>query len=445
MGMTPRFTCPWIFETLVVLSDGKVVCGCADPYGERPLGDAKTTPLYDIWNSDQVRAVRRGLNRGYAPFCEPCGLKCPVAAEEKIPQRPERIDTLANLFVETSVGCNLDCFKSVCNRASGITETRSRRLMPYEEFTGIMDQAGEKLSRLDYFNYGEPFVHAKAVDMLEYVKSKYPHVYCYTSTNGLLLNGEKNRRLVDLGMDEITFSVDGPDQETYEKYRRGGRLDRVIRNMKHLLAERNRRGKEYPLVNWRYILFNWNDSRRKMNKTRRMARRLGVDRLVWEITDHPEEAKSEKYQVGTTAWEKIYDEIWDTNMLASAIRNRRYLARLRVLKKKRRYESGRPFTMRLKIRNTGTHHWQKAAPGFTASVRLGGQLFDGKKRLIDQDFARAFIPEDAPPGKTFVMDIDIPAIEAPGRYCLKFDMVSEGLFWFEKNRSPAAWAAISIQ
>jgi len=318
-------------------------------------------------------------------------------------------------------------------------------MMPYEDFVGIIDQAGEKLKRLDYFNYGEPFMHPRAVDMLEYVKAKYPHIYCYTSTNGLLLNKEKTHRLVELGMDEITFSVDGPDQETYEKYRRGGKFDRVMDNMKQLLEERNRRGKEYPIVNWRYILFSWNDSDKKMNQTRRMAKKIGVDRLVWEITDHPEEAKSEKYQIGTPGWKKIYHEIWDTNSLASAIRNKRYLAKLRVTGKRQRIQKGEPFSMNLKIKNTGTHHWRMAAPGFIYTVRLGGQLYDQKRNPIDRDFARAFIPEDGPPGLAFTMSIDIPAINEPGKYYLKFDMVSEGFIWFETNHSPVAWVKIRVK
>ncbi|MCJ7681914.1 MAG: SPASM domain-containing protein, partial [Candidatus Aminicenantes bacterium] len=65
-GGGERFTCDWIFDLLVVLSDGKVVCGCADPYGERPLGHLKDGSILDIWRSARVREIREGLNAGYA-------------------------------------------------------------------------------------------------------------------------------------------------------------------------------------------------------------------------------------------------------------------------------------------------------------------------------------------------------------------------------------------
>ena len=41
--------------------------------------------------------------------------------------------------------------------------------------------------RIDFFNYGEAFLHKRAIEMCEYIKTKFPHIYLYTSTNGLAL------------------------------------------------------------------------------------------------------------------------------------------------------------------------------------------------------------------------------------------------------------------
>ena len=43
--LATRFTCTWPWSTLVMLCDGRIVCGCADPYGRRVLGDAKTASI----------------------------------------------------------------------------------------------------------------------------------------------------------------------------------------------------------------------------------------------------------------------------------------------------------------------------------------------------------------------------------------------------------------
>ena len=42
------------------------------------------------------------------------------------------------------------------------------------------------------------------------------------------------------------------------------------------------------------ILFKWNDSDEEMEEARRLAVELGIDRLCWEITDHPESAFSRR-------------------------------------------------------------------------------------------------------------------------------------------------------
>jgi MoaA/NifB/PqqE/SkfB family radical SAM enzyme len=74
---------------------------------------------------------------------------------------------------------------------------------------------GPGLVRIDFFNYGEAFLHKRAIEMCEYIKGRFPHIYLYTSTNGLMFTEESARRLAHSGIDEVTFSIDGASQETY--------------------------------------------------------------------------------------------------------------------------------------------------------------------------------------------------------------------------------------
>ena len=39
--LATRFTCSWPWSTMVLLCDGRLACGCADPYGRRVLGDVR--------------------------------------------------------------------------------------------------------------------------------------------------------------------------------------------------------------------------------------------------------------------------------------------------------------------------------------------------------------------------------------------------------------------
>ena len=439
-----RFTCDWIFNTLVVLSDGKVVCGCADPYGMWPLGYLKENSLYEIWASEKVKAVRDGLNQGYSTFCVDCGLKRELKADEEITVQPVNLETLPRIFLEPTVLCNLSCFQAVCNQESGILASRERKSFPFDEFKKLMDEVGKGLIRLDFFNYGDPLVHPQAIEMIEYIKRQYPHVFLYISTNGLMLDEVKIRRLVACGLDEITFSVDGPDQETYIQYRQGGDFKKILDIMSIFVAERNKVGWEVPFINWRYILFRWNDSRKKMNQTRKLAADIGVDRLTWEITNHPEPAISKKYQIGTRHWKKIYAEIWDSSQVGNAVKKNRLLAKIKVLPAGIMAACNETVNVEVKIKNIGGALWRKTTYSGRRIIRLGAQLFNKERQLIDLNYARVFLNHDISFGEKDIIEITLPALSQASEYWLKFDMVSEGIDWFESGGSQVVWQKFTV-
>ena len=162
-------------------------------------------------------------------------------------------------------------------------------MLDFELFRRVIDEAGPSLGRIDFFNYGEAFLHKRAIEMCEYIKARFPHIYLYTSTNGLAFTEEQARRLVRSGIDEVTFSIDGATPETYALYRKRGDFDKAIRNLTAAADEKRSAGRDLPFINWRYILFNHNDSDEEMTRARGMAGDIGVDRLCWELTDHPED------------------------------------------------------------------------------------------------------------------------------------------------------------
>ena len=438
------FTCDWIFNQLVVLCDGRVVCGCADPYGERPVGDLETQSLKEIWNSPLVHQIRRDLNEGHCCFCDPCGLKQRLPSGAETPGRPVFLERIPRIFFEPTVQCNLSCYRSVCNRESGILKTRRRTRFPLENFCQLMDEVAPELVRLDFFNYGDPFVHPQAVDMIEYVKNRYPHVYVYTSTNGLMLDEEKMLRLVQAGIDEITFSVDGPDQETYEKYRCGGDFSRLIGIMKRFVLLRNQRDREVPYINWRYILFRWNDSRAQMKRTRQLAAEVGVDRLTWETTDHPPDAFSRRFLPGSPAWKKIRSEIWDTSQIGNALSGKNHRASIQPPRGVLATEKGVELELSVMVKNTGGAIWRKDEVSGRRMVRLGAQLYAEDGTLINRDFARAFLNRSLRSGESDRLLLKLPLLEHPGQYRLCFDMVSEGIDWFSSGGSPTVWRKLKI-
>src|SRR5688572_21482357 len=339
-----------------MLCDGRIVCGCADPYGKRVLGDFRTTTLTDIWRGPLLTEIRDDINTGGSPFCGDCALKVPLADGEPAPVRDLNVPALpSRLYIECTAACNISCFQACCAPETGITRTRQAGMLDWDVFTRAVDEAGPSLVRIDFFNYGEAFLHKRAVEMCEYIKSRFPHIYLYTSTNGLALNEEKARRLVHSGIDEVTFSIDGASQETYERYRQRGKFDLAIANLRAMADEKAKHGRDVPHLNWRYILFNWNDSDEEMQRARDLAAEIGVDRLCWEITDHPEDSYSKRFAPGTPDFERIKFEVWDHSGLGNAIPGATPRARIDV----RTWlpglpisgRSAQPVTVKTRVRN----------------------------------------------------------------------------------------------
>jgi radical SAM family protein/iron-sulfur cluster protein len=439
--LATRFQCSWPWTTLVMLCDGRIVCGCADPYGRRVLGDVRSASVGDVWRGATIAQLREDLNAGGSKFCGDCPLKLPLKKDEIPPIRPVDAGPLpSRMYIECTAACNISCTQACCAPETGITRTRQAGMLDFDLFRRVIDEVGSSLVRIDFFNYGEAFLHKRAVEMCEYIKSHFPQVYLYTSTNGLALTDAQARRLVHSGIDEVTFSIDGATPESYVKYRQRGRFDLAIATLRAMADEKRRSGRDLPFLNWRYILFTWNDSDAEMARARELAADIGVDRLCWEITDHPEDAYSRRFVPGSPDLDAIRREIWDDNNLGNAIPGAMPRAQIDVRTLvpgvPLMARAGRPLQVRTRVRNLSTRAFPAHATYGRRLVRLGAQLGAADGTILNRDYARAWLPQTLGPGARADVRIEIPALERPGRYTLKFDLVSEGIDWFEKCGSP---------
>jgi hypothetical protein len=434
---------------MVMLCDGRMVCGCADPYGRRVLGDAKTNSVAGIWTGEVATSLRADMNRGGSKFCGDCPLKLPLRKDQQPPQRGTDVGVLpSRLYIECTAACNISCNQACCAPETGITRTRKAGMLDFELFRRVIDEAGPALGRVDFFNYGEAFLHKRALEMCEYIKSRFPHIFLYTSTNGLAFNEDGARRLVRSGIDEVTFSIDGATPESYVVYRQRGDFEKAIRNLRAAADEKQKQGADVPFINWRYILFTHNDGDAEMNLAREMAADIGVDRLCWEITDHPENMFSRRFVPGTDDYARIEHEVWDHSGLGNAIPGatpraeidvRTLIPGVPLLAR-----SGRSLKVRTKIRNLSDRAFPARATYGRRLVRLGAQLCAPDGTLINLDHARAWLPRSVGPRDAVDVTIDVPAPERAGKYALKFDLVSEGIDWFERCGSKVTYKPLRV-
>jgi len=97
------------------------------------------------------------------------------------------------------------------------------------------------------------------------------------------------------------------------------------------------------------------------------------------------------------------------------------------------------------LTNQGSDRWDAAGRSPTGQVRLGVQLLGDDRRLIARDHHRVALPADVPPGGSAALAFECPVPAAGGVYALKFDVVAEGVAWFESSGSPAVTRGFTVR
>jgi MoaA/NifB/PqqE/SkfB family radical SAM enzyme len=187
------------------------------------------------------------------------------------PARPWGLPTM--LQVEPTSRCNLQC--RFCPVATGLG--RSVGDMDFPRFRQLIDELGEYLLLVMFWDWGEPFLNPDAYDMIRYARRAGVKVVC--STNGhVFADRDHARRVVDCGLDVLVFSIDGITQETYQQHRRRGDLETVLQGIRNVVAEKRRTQANTPLVNFRFIVMKQGE--REVPRLREFASSLGVDVLT---------------------------------------------------------------------------------------------------------------------------------------------------------------------
>ena len=132
----------------------------------------------------------------------------------------------------------------------------------------------------------------------------------------------------------------------------------------------------------------------------------------WEITDHPEEMFSRRFLPGSRELAAIKPEVWDDNNLGNAIPGATPRAQIDVrqsgaLAAIGRISSlpvmarpGRPVQIAATVKNLSTRAFPAQASYGRRLVRLGAQLCDHDRTVINRDFERAWLPATLQPGQS---------------------------------------------
>lgn len=174
--------------------------------------------------------------------------------------------------IEPTTSCNLRCPEC----PSGLRKfSRPTGMLEERNFEKFINQIYKDISYLTFYLQGEPYLNPKFLDMVKYANEK--KIYTTTSTNAHYLKPENAKKTIEAGLDRILISIDGVTQDTYQKYRIGGKLEKVWEGLQNLSQAKKEVKSATPHIIVQMIVNNYNEH--QIDEMQELATSYGADEV----------------------------------------------------------------------------------------------------------------------------------------------------------------------
>ncbi|HRP92057.1 MAG TPA: radical SAM protein, partial [Ignavibacteriaceae bacterium] len=177
--------------------------------------------------------------------------------------------------IEPTNHCNLKCPE--CPSGLGAL-TRPLGLLNFADFKSWIDQIKETGFYVQLFFQGEPYINKHLPEMIKYAQAN--NVYISISTNGHFVNDKNVDHVLENAPDKLIYSVDGLDEESYQKYRVGGTFKQADEGLRILIKRKKELKKQKPFVEFQFIVMKQNEH--QLDDVQKYCDEVGVDKLVFK-------------------------------------------------------------------------------------------------------------------------------------------------------------------
>ena len=150
---------------------------------------------------------------------------------KKFPEQRIVTDFPIYLLIEPVSACNLRCIMCFQIDESFTSNNNFMGNMDIDFFKKIVDEAVEGGTKaITLASRGEPTLHPKLGEMLEYCSGKFFELKI--NTNGIILNDKLIHQILKSGVTDMVFSIDSYTKKDYESIRIQGVFETVLNNVK---------------------------------------------------------------------------------------------------------------------------------------------------------------------------------------------------------------------
>lgn len=177
------------------------------------------------------------------------------------------------LQIETSSICNFRCASCALSLSD---YDRPEKHMTPEQFERVL-AAFPEVEKVELQGVGEVFLNPRVLEIIRSATERGVRVH--TFSNASRITRSLAFEIVRSGLELINFSMDGADEDTFRRLRKGGTLARYKRCVTNLLQARAALGSDTPKIGVMSVLSKANMA--QVPQLVAIAEELGVDHLIF--------------------------------------------------------------------------------------------------------------------------------------------------------------------
>lgn len=179
------------------------------------------------------------------------------------------------ISIEPTNICNLQCPECPTGNKSSIIP---KGKIAIDTCRNVIPQIQKSVVWANLYFQGEPFVSESVVDILKLTSDA--KILTSISTNAHFITDEIAEKIVLSKLTKLIVSLDGYDQESYEKYRRNGNFQKVLDGLQAIQCAKQKYQSSLPLVELQCLLFKHTENHKE--DIRRIGLEYGADRIVFK-------------------------------------------------------------------------------------------------------------------------------------------------------------------
>jgi len=194
----------------------------------------------------------------------------------------DALPQLRDVWMPITGRCNLACV--MCGRTKRdeipLMKTFFRNADVSAAIVAAVEAQAETLQSVGFLGFGEPFLSDRVFEIVAQLRARLPeYARLGLTSNGTVLDDETCARILDSGLEFLTFSIDGASKATYEKIRVHGDFDRVIANIRRLSDLKRHLSANKPLLKACFVIMH--DNYHEIVDFVGLAATLGIEEVIF--------------------------------------------------------------------------------------------------------------------------------------------------------------------